>query len=115
MVDERASIGEHLGDPDFMRAYSEWLKNPVTQRIAKLLAQASKPLGLTQVDGDNALYAHGITVGCTLASEFVTGLEIAAKRRAVAQEAQPEADYGMEEILQDWGYLPRKVKGNENG
>jgi hypothetical protein len=101
------AIVEFMGVPDNQLAYTEWLSNPVTKRVLSIVEDCVKPVGLQTIDGNNALYNHGVFVG--MASVLDAIQNMAALADAALGGADPDPMYGAEELMKGMGYMPRNV------
>lgn len=106
------AIVEFLGTADNMKAYSEWLANPITRRILSIVEDCVKPVGLQTINGENALYNHGVFVG--MASVLDAIQNMASLADAASGNAEPDSLYGAEELLRGMGYMPGNVKQKVN-
>lgn len=104
MVGADEGLMAHVGDPEFMAAYRDWLKNPVTQRMIKLAERTARPSPLSPVTGKQALYQQGLVVAAAAQLELFTSLDALRQAAERAARGEPSANYGYLRQLQDWGY-----------
>ena len=103
MDENSANAFAFLGTPDGLKAYSEWLNDPITKKMKAAAIAASRPIGLATPKSEDALYYHGVSVGFATLASCIFEADRLLKNRESASEL-PEADFGMMEILKGFGY-----------
>ena len=99
---------EVAGDPEFQRAYAQWLADPFTQRMAEMTRKMMSPTALQTVTGESALYMHGLTCGGSAMHTALFDLvdAVAAVRKTREdQKILNDPDFVMTDILKEQGYI----------
>lgn len=98
-------IAEFVSDPELMKGYREWLKNPMTQELLEMAKAHVYPMPLKVVTGENALYYYGINEGANTIIMLLTKMDELVRQQQVAELLAEEPDYGARKIMEERGQL----------
>lgn len=92
-------IQQMVRDPLLLASYREWLSHPITKEMRKLADAFATPVGIRNVNGEEALYSLGHAVAASNLIRVLFDIEKVADEQAELAKMRIDPDYGMRKIL----------------